>query len=72
MSSQDIKYMIDEIVGIDTEIKSFNVRIKKMRARKAELLREISKYLENVGSSSIRYKGREYFVETQTKLISKK
>jgi hypothetical protein len=67
----EVRHTIDEINGIETELTAIGKRTKIMRKRREELLENLSKFLETTRSKSINYRGKEYSVEKQNKLIKK-
>lgn len=67
----EIRHAIDEINGIETELKEVGKRSKNMRIRREELLVNLSQFLESRRLKTINYRGKTYSVEKHNKLIKK-
>lgn len=59
-----IKAYIDELDGIETELKKLRVIMKKLNARKKELHQYISDYLEEKDQPGLKYNGRVIMLDS--------
>jgi hypothetical protein len=67
-----IKADINEIEGIEAELKTIRARAKVLRLRKKELEARVGEYLETKETPGVKYQGKEYRLHEKTTRASKK
>tara|TARA_A100000164_G_C21757933_1_gene700182 strand:- start:100 stop:471 length:372 start_codon:yes stop_codon:yes gene_type:complete len=71
-SKSFIKSLIDEINGIDKEIKTLKLRVKGLNSRRKTVEKQILEFLEQNEQPGVKYKNLAFYQETKARRKIKK